>query len=103
MKKRITRPIASSDASLALTREEIQSNISALNRRSFLKSGMFAGAAATVGAGILTESAFGTGDQDGSGTLNRGDAAILQFLAAAEIIETDLWLQSWELGGTQDN
>lgn len=64
---------------------------------------MFAGAAATVGAGILTESAFANDDQDASGTLNRGDAAILQFLAAAEILETDLWLQYWELGGTQDS
>jgi hypothetical protein len=38
-----------------------------------------------------------------SGTLTNGDAAILRFLAAAEIIETDLWLQHWELGGVQNN
>ncbi len=31
--------------------------------------------------------------------LKRGDVAILQFLAAAEIIETDLWQQYTELGG----
>ncbi len=30
-----------------------------------------------------------------------GDAAILKFLAAAEIIETDLWTQYAELGGAQ--
>ena len=31
--------------------------------------------------------------------LKKGDVAILQFLAAAEIIETDLWQQYTELGG----
>jgi hypothetical protein len=33
------------------------------------------------------------------GRLNPGDAAILRFLAAAEILESDLWEQYWELGG----
>src|SRR5207245_11542393 len=32
-----------------------------------------------------------------------GDAAILRFLAAAEILETDLWQQYNELGGIQDS
>jgi len=36
-------------------------------------------------------------------SLTKGDAAILRFLAAAEIIESDLWLQYQELGGTQDD
>ena len=40
---------------------------------------------------------------DGRGRLTKGDAAILRFLAAAEIIETDLWQQYNELGGIQDN
>lgn len=31
--------------------------------------------------------------------LNKGDIAILRFLAAAEIIESDLWEQYSELGG----
>src|SRR5438552_3147941 len=31
--------------------------------------------------------------------LPRGDAAILRFLAAAELIESDLWMQYTELGG----
>ena len=34
---------------------------------------------------------------DGGGSLNRGDVAILRFLAAAEILETDLWQQYNEL------
>jgi hypothetical protein len=38
-----------------------------------------------------------------SGGLTRGDAAILRFLAAAEILETDLWQQYNELAGIQDS
>jgi hypothetical protein len=37
------------------------------------------------------------------GKLTKGDAAILRFLAAAEIIESDLWIQYNELGGVQDS
>src|SRR5439155_16241119 len=37
-----------------------------------------------------------------SGGLTPGDAAILRFLAAAEILETDAWQQYNELGGIQD-
>src|SRR5712692_896501 len=71
------------------------------NRRSFLKNGTVAVGAATVGAGLLgkAESAFG---EEASGRLDRGDAAILRFAAAAEILETDLWQQYAELGGTQN-
>jgi hypothetical protein len=35
--------------------------------------------------------------------LSKGDAAILRFLAAAEILESDLWEQYTELGGVQSN
>jgi hypothetical protein len=38
-----------------------------------------------------------------NGGLTKGDAAILRFLAAAEILETDLWQQYNELGGIQDS
>jgi hypothetical protein len=74
------------------------------NRRSFLRGSLATGAA-TVGAGILGSglSAFGHAHEEGSGSLPRGDAAILRFLAAAEIIETDLWVQYNELGGIQDS
>jgi hypothetical protein len=70
------------------------------NRRSFMKKGVLAAGAAAVSAGLLGDrhSAFGQ-----EGGLARGDIAILKFLAAAEIIETDLWRQYSELGGTQDN
>ena len=75
------------------------------NRRSFLKKGMVAGAV-TVGAGLLTSSssALAQSEKDEKkGGLTHGDAAILRFLAAAEILESDLWLQYQELAGTQDN
>ena len=71
------------------------------NRRSFLKKGALA-AGATVGAGLLTAAlpSFGR-ERNNSSSLTRGDAAILQLLLAAEIIENDLWQQYRELGGVE--
>src|ERR1700730_13677941 len=71
------------------------------NRRAFLKNGAVAAGAVTVGAGLVTRplSVFA---EEKSGSLPPGDAAILRFIAAAEIIETDLWIQYNELGGVQD-
>src|SRR5580658_1421892 len=66
-----------------------------VNRRSFMKSGLLAGGAAAVGAGLLANKS----SAQERGRLNRGDAAILRFLAAAELIESDLWIQYAELGG----
>lgn len=75
------------------------------NRRSFLKKGMLAAGGAAAGAGLLAGGlpVFG-GDRDGDvdDRLTRGDVAVLRLLTAAEIIESDLWLQYSELGGTQD-
>jgi hypothetical protein len=68
------------------------------NRRSFLKNGTVAAGAATLGVGLLGTAASLSGEES-SGRLTRGDAAILRFLAAAEILETDLWQQYNELGG----
>jgi hypothetical protein len=63
------------------------------NRRRFI-----AGAGLTVlGAGALAAPAAFA-----KGSLSTGDAAILRFLAAAEILETDLWQQYNELCGIQD-
>ncbi len=77
-----------------------------INRRSFLKKGLTAAGVATVGTGLLANgsSIFGQeGREEASGTLTKGDAAILRFLAAAEILETDFWVQYNELGGIQDS
>lgn len=77
------------------------------NRRKFLKNGMLAAGAATVGAGLLPGklSAFGrdNDEKDDRAPITKGDIAILTFLSALEQIEEDLWLQYSELGGTQDN
>lgn len=71
------------------------------NRRSFLRQGLTAGAAVTVSAASLAAaSPFDSGEA--SDALSDGDVAILKFLAAAEIIESDLWQQYNELGGIQD-
>src|SRR5438067_106039 len=76
-----------------------------LRCRSFLK-GIGVAGAASVGAGLLaqTSSAFGQeGPEEHSGRLTRGDAALLRFAAAAEILETDFWVQYNELAGIQDD
>ena len=41
--------------------------------------------------------------EEHNGRLTKGDAAILRFLAAAEILETDFWVQYNELGGIPDS
>jgi hypothetical protein len=40
---------------------------------------------------------------EASGSLSSGDAALLRFVAALEILEADFWIQYNELGGTQDS
>src|SRR5438309_406577 len=77
------------------------------NRRSFLRNGIGVAGALTVGAEVLGNglSAFAKeqeGREEHSGHLIRGDAALLRFAAAAEILETDFWVQYNELGGVPD-
>src|SRR4051812_31607154 len=73
-----------------------------VSRRSFVGKSLAFGAA-TVGAGLLSNTALAKKDKPKKGDLTKGDADILRFLAAAEIIETDLWQQYNELAGIQDN
>jgi hypothetical protein len=86
--------------------EQIWSSMkAAINRRSFVKSGLAAAGVATVGAGMLASSSSALADagpEEHSGRLTPGDAALLRFAAAAEILETDFWVQYNELGGVQD-
>jgi len=70
-----------------------------VKRRSFLKGLGVAGAALSAGS-LLTTTAEAS---QSSGIITVGDVAILRFLAAAEILESDLWLQYQELAGIQDN
>src|ERR1700730_4731344 len=67
------------------------------DRRSFLRTGAIAGTALVAGA----SDAFA--EEDGSHGPSKGDIAILRLLAAAEILETDLWQQYNELGGIPDD
>src|ERR1700757_3026302 len=68
------------------------------SRRSFLKKGALTAGAAMIGAGLFGADKVAFGQESGS-SLTKGDIAILRFLAAAELIESDLWTQYAELGG----
>jgi TAT (twin-arginine translocation) pathway-exported protein len=70
-----------------------------IQRRSFLKGLGVAGAALSA-APLLR---VGAQAEDHGGSLTKGDVAILRFVAAAEIIESDIWLQYQELAGVQDS
>ena len=68
-------------------------------RRSFLKGGVFA-SGALVTAGMLGGGSTALAQSaDDDNEFTDGDVAILRFLAAAELIESDLWTQYAELGG----
>src|SRR5215470_9017701 len=71
---------------------------SSISRRSFLRnSGAIV--AGTVGAGFF----INTRTARASGGLTPGDAALLRFPAALELLEADFWIQYNELGGIQDS
>jgi ferritin-like protein len=80
-----------------------------LNRRSFMKSGLAVAGAASIAGGALVSGlpAFSQDSalesEEGHGRLDKGDAALLRFAAAAELLETDFWVQYNELGGIQDS
>ncbi len=81
--------------------EQVKSSDGSISRRSFLRKGLAIGAA-SIGAGLLgNELSFLPAEA--SGGITPGDAAILRFLSAAEILETDAWQQYNELGGIQDS
>ena len=69
-----------------------------LPRRSFLRRLGLGAALLAPGAALLSSSGKALA-ANGSQTLTPGDVAILQLLAAAELIEADLWQQYNELGG----
>src|ERR1700687_4591175 len=90
----------SSDASQSSTEEAVQHHWQGVvKRRSFLKGLGIAGATLSAGALLGTES--NAQATRSTGRLSKGDAALLRFAAAAELIEADLWQQYNELGGVQ--
>jgi hypothetical protein len=84
-----------------MTKEALLPSVKqSVDRRAFMKGGLLAGGA-VIGAGLLANAPLARAQSGDS--LNAGDVAILQFLAAAEIIEADLWTQYAELGGIGNN
>jgi hypothetical protein len=77
--------------------KKIKHRRKSISRRSFLGTS-FALGAGTLGAGLLPS----IRTAEASGGLTPGDAALLRFAAAAEILEADFWIQYNELGGVQD-
>src|SRR4051812_40089754 len=78
----------------------------AVDRRSFLKKGVTTAGAAAMGTALLSGNPLAFADEgpeEHGGRLTKGDAALLRFAAAAEILETDFWVQYNELGGIPDN
>src|SRR6059036_256172 len=79
---------------------------SAVSRRFFLGRSLAVGAG-TVGAGLLAKASLAlprpTPTPRPIPGLTAGDAALLRFAAAAEILEADFWIQYNELGGVQDD
>src|SRR5712692_3820418 len=90
----------SSDASHSSTEEGLQRHWQGVvKRRSFLKG--LGIASATLSAGALLGAEGNAQASRSRGTLSKGDAALLRFAAAVELIEADLWQQYNELGGVQ--
>jgi Ferritin-like domain len=89
------------DSSTATESGQLTNSVPAPNhlaRRSFLRRLGLGAALLAPGAALLSTS--GRALAAGKGRkLTRGDVAILQLLAAAELIEADLWQQYNELGG----
>jgi hypothetical protein len=78
--------------------DNLEERKSPISRRSFLGKSLAVGAG-TIGAGLLAN----VPTAEARGGLTRGDAALLRFAAAAEILEADFWIQYNELGGIQDD
>jgi hypothetical protein len=80
----------STEASHSSTEEDVQrQSQGVVKRRSFLKGLGIAGA--TLSAGALLGTEGNAQAIRSTGTLSKGDAALLRFAAAVELIEADLW------------
>lgn len=110
MKKEESPLTRSTDPSQPLAADDLEARWErVVRRRSFLKGlGLASASAAVLPATTLLASGHAAQSGESSaasdernGSLTRGDAAILRFLAAAEIIESDLWTQYNELGGVK--
>ena len=90
----------SSEVNHSAAEEDVQRHWQGVvKRRSFLKGLGIAGA--TLSAGAILGAKSNAQTTRSSSKLSAGDAALLRFAAAAELIEADLWQQYNELGGVQ--
>src|SRR6202051_3675261 len=90
----------SPEANQSSTEESVQRHWQGVvKRRSFLKGLGIAGA--TLSAGTLLGIEANAQARPATGKLSKGDAALLRFAAAVELIEADLWQQYNEVGGVK--
>src|SRR4026208_953584 len=95
-----------SDSTAGSTNRPLEENVEkrvktrkgSISRRFFLETSLAVGAG-TIGMGLLPNIRTARA----SGGLTPGDAALLRFPAALELLEADFWIQYNELGGIQDD
>jgi hypothetical protein len=98
---RTTSIQTSTETNPSSNKEDVQHHWQGVvKRRSFLKSIGIAGAALSASV-VLGSDSRAQAARRSSGKLPKGDAALLRFAAAVELIEADLWQQYNELGGVQ--
>jgi len=96
----VTSEANSSEATSTSTEDGVQQHWQGVvKRRSFLKGLGIAGA--TLSAGTLLGIEANAQARPATGKLSKGDAALLRFAAAVELIEADLWQQYNEVGGVK--
>src|SRR5947207_13387535 len=72
-------------------------------RRTFLCRMGLGAIALAPGAALFSSASSAFGEEDAiESAIRPGDAALLRFAAALEILEADFWIQYNELGGVQD-
>jgi hypothetical protein len=91
-------PYTSQNGQTENAEAKVRSSKNGISRRSFLNKTIALGAG-TVGAGLLSSIRAA----EAPSGLSLGDAALLRFPAALEILEADFWIQYNELGGIQDD
>jgi hypothetical protein len=80
------------------SKEKVKTRKGSISRRFFLETSLAVGAG-TIGMGLFPNIRTARA----SGGLTPGDAALLRFPAALELLEADFWIQYNELGGIQDS
>jgi hypothetical protein len=101
--KNSSHPVPSKTQSPPPTKEAIHAHdAGVVGRRSFLRKMGIVGVSLAPATALLLKEGKALAKEFGRG-LTHGDVAILRFLAAAEILETDLWQQYNEFGGVQDS